>query len=242
MGISSEAWGAISDLVREASTATHYDCLATITGQDVEAEYVLLQHAGTRIGMMGVFKNVLLNAFGRPTGTLGKLGGLIMARTNRQCAEWIVGLLEVQPDDKVLELGFGPGVGIKLLAQAACDGYVFGVDPSKEMVDQAMARNAEAIKSGHVDLRLGSAESLPFADNSFDKAMAINSLQVWPDAIGGLREVRRAIKRSGTVALGFTRNSGQRQDGLIEKFGAAGFANARVVEADQDFCVLATKP
>ena len=164
-----------------------------------------------------------------------------MARTNRQCAEWIVRPLEVQPNDKVLELGFGPGVGIDLLARAASDGYVFGVDPSKEMLEQASARNAEAIKSGHVDLRLGLAESMPFADNSFDKAMAINSLQMWPDAIAGLRELRRVMKPGGTVAFGFTRNSGQQKNGLIEKFDAAGFANVCVADADRDFCVIAVK-
>ena len=50
------------------------------------------------------------------------------------------------------------------------------------------------------------------------------------------------MKAHGTVAFGFTRNSGQRQDGLIEKFGAAGFTNVRVIELDQDFCLLAIKP
>ena len=192
---------------------------------------------------MGSFgRNFLVNTFGRPRGVLGRLGGIIMAKTNWKCAAWVVGLLEVQPDDKVLEIGFGPGVGIELLAQAASGGYVFGIDPSKEMLDQAAARNAGAIESGQVDLHFGSAEALPFKDNSFDKAMAINSLHIWPDAIAGLREVRRVMKPGGRIACGFTPNSGQRNDGLIERFGAAGFTNVRVAEADQDFCVLAVKP
>jgi hypothetical protein len=49
------------------------------------------------------------------------------------------------------------------------------------MVEQARARNAAAIESGRVDLRRGSVESLPFDDDTFDKALAINSMQVWPD-------------------------------------------------------------
>jgi ubiquinone/menaquinone biosynthesis C-methylase UbiE len=40
----------------------------------------------------------------------------------------------------------------------------------------------KAIESGRVDLRYGSVESLSFEDNTFDKALAINSMQVWPDA------------------------------------------------------------
>jgi ubiquinone/menaquinone biosynthesis C-methylase UbiE len=163
-----------------------------------------------------------------------------MARTNRKCAAWVIDLLDVQPSDKMLEVGFGPGVGIQLLTSSASAGYVAGVDPSKEMV--AQARNKKAIESGRADLRHGSVASLPFADNTFDKALAINSMQVWPDAVAGLREMRRVIKPGGEVALGFTPYSGQPNTGLAETFAAAGFAKAHVVERDKNFCALAIKP
>jgi ubiquinone/menaquinone biosynthesis C-methylase UbiE len=72
------------------------------------------------------------------------------------------------------------------------------------MVGQARARDATAVAHGQVDLRHGSVAHLPFADDTFDAALAINSMQVWPDAIGGLREMRRVVKRFGRIALGFT--------------------------------------
>ena len=165
-----------------------------------------------------------------------------MARTNRKCAAWVIDLLDVQPSDKVLEVGFGPGVGIELLTSSESARYVAGVDPSKEMVAQATTRNKKATEGGRVDLRLGSVASLPFADNTFDKALAINSMQVWPDAVAGLREMRRVIKPGGEVALGFTPYSGQPNTGLPETLTAAGFAKAHVVERDKNFCALAIKP
>ncbi|MDQ6704227.1 MAG: class I SAM-dependent methyltransferase [Pseudomonadota bacterium] len=165
-----------------------------------------------------------------------------MARTNRTCAAWVIDLLDVQPSDKMLEVGFGPGVGIQLLTSAAPAGYVAGVDPSKEMVAQATTRNKKAIESGRVDLRHGSVASLPFADNTFDKALAINSMQVWPDTVAGLREMRRVIKPGGEVALGFTPYSGQPNTGLAETLTAAEFAKAHVVERDKNFCALGIKP
>src|SRR2546422_6762884 len=144
-----------------------------------------------------------MRMFGRPRGALGRLGGLIMARTNQACAAGVIDLLDIQPKDKALEVGFGPGVGIQLLARSASAGYIAGVDSSEEMVEQAAARNAKAIKSGHVDLKYGSAESLPFEDNTFDKVLAINSMQVWTDAAAGLREIRRVMKTGGRMARGF---------------------------------------
>jgi len=191
---------------------------------------------------MSVVRSILIRTFGRPKGVLGRLGGIIMARTNQECAAWVIDLLAIQRNDKVLEVGFGPGVGIRLLAGLASAGYVAGVDPSGEMVEQATARNAHVIRSGRVDLRHGSVERLPFEDNTFDKALAINSMQIWPDAVGGLQEMRRVMRADGRVALGFTPYSGQPNSGLTETLTAAGFTQAHVVDSDEGFCAPAIKP
>ncbi|MGH6837829.1 MAG: class I SAM-dependent methyltransferase [Methylocella sp.] len=161
---------------------------------------------------------------------------------NRKCAAWVIDLLHIQPSDKVLEVGFGPGVGIEVLASSASAGHVAGVDPSMEMVGQATTRNKKAIESGRVELRHGFVASLPFANDTFDKALAINSMQVWPDAVAGLREMRRILRPRGIVALGFTPYSGQPNAGLAETLAAAGFAEAHVAEKDKNVCALAIKP
>lgn len=152
-----------------------------------------------------------------------------------------MGLLEVGASEKVLEVGFGPGVGIGLLARAAPSGTIAGVDPSEEMVRQATARNAASIRTGVVDLRRGTVANLPFEENTFDTAIAINSMQVWLDATAGLREIRRVLAAGGRVALGFTPNSGQPRNGVTEMLSAAGFDEARLVELRGGFCALARK-
>jgi SAM-dependent methyltransferase len=182
------------------------------------------------------------DVFGRPRGVPGRLGGIIMAHTNADCGAWVTELLEIGPYDSVLEVGFGPGVIIQRLSQLAVAGHIAGIDPSQEMVAQARARNATAIKDGRVDLRRGSVEHLPFDDNAFDEALAINSMQVWPDSVAGLREMRRVMKPSGRVALGFTLYSGQQNQGLTQTLTAVGFTKATVVEKDRWFCALALKP
>jgi ubiquinone/menaquinone biosynthesis C-methylase UbiE len=190
---------------------------------------------------MTVLRNILMRMFGCPQGVLGRLGGIIMARANEGCGRWVTDLLEIRSDDNVLEIGFGPGVIIKHLSERASVGHIAGVDLSGEMVKQARARNVTAIKTGRVDLRQGSAERLPFGDSTFDKALAINSMQVWPEPVGALREMRRVMKPGGRVALGFTPYSGQAKEGLIEILSAAGFKKASVVEKNDWFCAIALK-
>jgi len=167
---------------------------------------------------------------------------MIMARMNADCGAWVTELLEIGSRDSVLEVGFGPGVVIERVAALASAGTVAGIDQSLEMLEQARARNAAAVRNGRVDLRRGSVESLPFQDASFDKALAINSMQLWPDAVAGLREIKRVMKSGGRIALGFTRYSGQPKKGLTETLAVAGFTSAHIAETDRGFCALATKP
>jgi SAM-dependent methyltransferase len=140
---------------------------------------------------VSLVKSILLRAFGRPQGILGILGGIIMARTNSDMAARTIELLDVQRNDRVLEIGFGPGVGIELLLTRVSFKRIAGVDYSAEMVRAASVRNANAIKAGRVELTRASVESLPFVSESFDKALAINSN-------AGLARCRGGTARSTT--------------------------------------------
>lgn len=139
--------------------------------------------------------------FGHPTGLVGRLVGVILALENRQRIEWAVNLLGVQPTDIVLEIGFGPGVGIQFLAAKATQGLVAGVDISKVMVEQASRRNAQGLRAGRVELWQGTAENLPYVDQYLDKVLTINSFHIWPDKQPALHEIYRTLKPGGTLAI-----------------------------------------
>ena len=53
----------------------------------------------------------LAEQFCRPTGFLGQVVGFLF-RMNREGIDWTISLLEIQPADHVLEIGFGSGHGI----------------------------------------------------------------------------------------------------------------------------------
>ena len=142
----------------------------------------------------------LFKQFGCPSGWLGSIAGRFMARNVYDDA-WVVDLLDVQPTEHVLEVGFGPGVAIELLARRTTHGMVAGVDPSEVMLRQAHKRVAQVASAGRVDLRIGGAERLPFADGSFDKACALHSIYFWPSVEQGARELHRVLVPGGRVAI-----------------------------------------
>ncbi len=137
--------------------------------------------------------------FAHPRGLVGRLIGHAMALEHRTLHREVVRRLQLEPDDRVLEIGFGPGTAIQLAAQQAA--HVSGVDISKEMVQQALQRNRAAVRDGRVDLREGSASRLPYPDASFTVVFEVNSLHHWDDQVQGMREVRRVLKSSGSVLL-----------------------------------------
>jgi len=124
-----------------------------------------------------------------------------MAKSNDREARWTVESLAIQPDSRVLEIGFGPGVAIHYAAERATRGHVSGIDYSQTMVAIALKRNAAKIATGAVDLAKGDVHSLPYPDDSFDRAFAIHCIYFWRDPTACLREIRRVLRPDGVVAI-----------------------------------------
>ena len=68
----------------------------------------------------------ILSQFGHPRGLLGRLVGTVMAYENRERNQWAASLLDAQPSDRILEIGFGPGLAIRYLTQTASVAFVAG--------------------------------------------------------------------------------------------------------------------
>jgi len=114
---------------------------------------------------------------------------------------WAVRLLDVQPADRVIELGCGPGVAIAALAARAVRGLVVGVDHSQVMIRQARRRNRAAVRAGRVRLIHTPVQSLSISDGPFDAALAVNTVGMWPEPTARLRELARLLRPGGRIAL-----------------------------------------
>ena len=139
--------------------------------------------------------------FSRPSGLVGRVIGRGMARHNEREARWTVDLLAIEPDARVLEVGFGPGVAVQYAAERATRGHVSGIDCSEVMLQIARRRNASGLANGTVDLTNADVESLPYPDDSFDRAFAIHCIYFWRQPVACLREMRRVLRPDGVVAI-----------------------------------------
>jgi SAM-dependent methyltransferase len=180
----------------------------------------------------------VLGQFHRPHGLGGHLAGWVMAHrpSNRRRNQWVVSLLDVQPTDRVLEIGCGPGIAIRELSRLATHGHIYGIDHSEVMVRMATRRNAAAVRSGRVQVRPGSVENLPGLGELLDMVLAVNSMGFWPDPPQRLKELRGRLRPGGQIAIASqprcpgatSETSGRAAQEIESVLTDAGFTRTRV--------------
>lgn len=188
----------------------------------------------TGMGFMQRFRG----QFGRPSGIWGHVAGKIMAYrpSNRERNSWTISLLDIQRDDRVVEIGFGPGVAIQEVSKIVVNGFVVGIDHSEAMVRQAQERNAAAIRDGRVKLRLGSVSALPVFSEPFDKCFAVNAIHHWDEPIERLKGLRQLLGPGGLIAITEQPRSRGATDDTAQEIGQeivagltkAGFSQVRL--------------
>lgn len=149
--------------------------------------------------MSWVTDGPVTSPFAAPRGVLGRLAGRVMLWTNRQ--DELLEILRIGPGERVLEVGYGPGALIRLMADRTEASVILGVDPSPEMRALAGRTNGGAVRAGRVRLALGSAEHTGLPEESVDRAISVNNVAIWPDLDAGLRELHRVVRRDGVVII-----------------------------------------
>lgn len=108
-----------------------------------------------------------------------------------------VKFLDIQPGDRILEVGIGTGLNLSLYPP---DCEPVGIDISERMLEKAQAK-IEELGLSNVTLKVMDAGATDFADNEFDRALATYVISAVPDPVGVLREMRRVVKAGGTLVI-----------------------------------------
>jgi ubiquinone/menaquinone biosynthesis C-methylase UbiE len=150
---------------------------------------------------MSEIMQAMFKQFRKPTGWLAGLAGLGMNRGHEKVWRWGLEHIAIAPDAIILDVGCGGGGAVRILAQAASRGQVYGVDYSEDVLPTARRVNQALIKQGRVEIKHGSVSALPFPDDTFDLATAFETTIFWPSLVNDLREVRRVLRPGGTFLI-----------------------------------------
>jgi SAM-dependent methyltransferase len=156
---------------------------------------------------------------------------------SRQLAPQLIDLAGLAPEDRVLDVGCGPGALTTELVERLGAGSVAAVDPSEAFVAAARERHPG------VDVQRAAAEALPYPDGGFDAALAQLVVHFMTDPVAGLREMARVTRPDGVVAACVWDHAGERSPlapfwraaseldlGVLDESGLPGARDGHLVE------------
>jgi ubiquinone/menaquinone biosynthesis C-methylase UbiE len=118
---------------------------------------------------------------------------------SRLLAAGFVDFMRIRVGESVLDVGCGTGNLALAIAEKTRASKIVGVDLSEGFIEYARGKS----KDPRLVFEQGDAQNLPYADNSFDRCMAILVLQFVPDKVKAIAEMKRVTKPGGVIGTAF---------------------------------------
>lgn len=110
--------------------------------------------------------------------------------------KYVLDILKPEPKSSLLDIGCGTGILLEQILNRNNQNKLYGIDISPGMIDKARKKLGNS-----ASLKVGSANSLPYGNNSFDYVTCCTSLHHHPDTEQSIREMYRVVKPHGKVAI-----------------------------------------
>jgi len=115
---------------------------------------------------------------------------------------WAVETLAVEPGDRLLEIGGGPGLAASLVCEQLEHGRLLLIDRSATAIERTRRRNPEPLASGRLALQTVDVADFDPGEERFDKAFAVNVNLFWTTpATESLARIRRALAPDAMLFL-----------------------------------------
>ena len=137
----------------------------------------------------------------KPDGLGGKWMVRLMNLGHGAVSRWALRFLSVSLSSTALDCGCGGGANLARLLKRCPKGRVCGIDYSDVSVEASRARNRKAIEDGRCEVAQASVAQLPYADATFARVTAFETVYFWPELSSCFREVRRVMRPGGTFLI-----------------------------------------
>lgn len=142
----------------------------------------------------------LLKNCGKPQGIGGKLILNAMNRGHAPLCDWVLNTVLWTDGAKVLDVGCGGGANIDSMFQKYPNCHIDGIDYSTKSVNVSKKTNAARLNIS-CEILQGNVMELPYSDNTYDIAIAMETVYFWPDVTEGFRQIFRVLKPGGKIIV-----------------------------------------
>ena len=176
-----------------------------------------------------MIQKFIASQFKKPTGLFGIFTSNIMVKNNQKNYNKIIKDLDLHANDKLLEIGYGPGIGIQMIAELCSDCTIHGIDFSKLMYKRASKYNKPFIDNGRVKLQYGDFLKSSVLGNNYDKVFCLNVVYFWDELNRPFEKVLSLLKKGGAFHIYMAD-----KNTLIEKKAPDGVFNKYSIEQVQE--------
>lgn len=168
-----------------------------------------------------------------PAGAEAREIGENMFQSNSNMIFETIDALNIRPNTRVFELGFGNGMHLSYLFEKEDTLIYDGVDISQAMVEEANLNNSILVKSGKATFNYTlESDFLSVPDSFFDYCFSVNTLYFWNNPHKYFDRIYRILGKGGEIALGFIAKS----FGEKLPFTQTGFTFYEVEEVEAFLC------
>jgi len=149
---------------------------------------------------MSIF-NYLIEQSIKPKGHIGRIMLKIMNTAHKRI--FIFGIENINFLDgyKLLDVGFGGGMALKLFTKKNKHIKLYGIDFSEEALKTGSKNNKKDIECGKITLLQADIEKIPFPDYHFDIITAFQTHYYWQDLDNKMKEIYRVLNRNGQFII-----------------------------------------
>lgn len=148
-----------------------------------------------------MLREFIASQFKKPSGLFGILTSNLMVKSNQKNYNRLIKDLNLQPQDQVLEIGYGPGIGIFMITEQCPSCIIHGIDFSKLMYNKATKYNKQYIDKRRVQLQFGDFLKVPVKHSSYDKIFCLNVVYFWDELKTPFQKVLYQLKEDGSFHI-----------------------------------------